>query len=45
VLVSLSRAALKGSNTPLRIGVYSGDKQLELVKTIFVGPRDDNDTH
>lgn len=45
VLVSLSRAALKGSNTPLRIGVYSGDKQLELVKTIFVGPRDDSDTH
>ena len=44
VLVALPKASLKGSNTPLKIGVYSGDKRLETVKTIFVGPREDQDS-
>ncbi len=45
VLISLPRALLKGSTTPVRIGVYSGTNHLETVKTVFVGPRDDSDTH
>jgi len=39
VLVKLPRHSLQGANTPLLIGVYSGDELIETVKTAFVGPR------
>ncbi|NJM55549.1 MAG: cytochrome c oxidase accessory protein CcoG [Verrucomicrobiae bacterium] len=39
VLVEMDRGVLKGATTPLLIGVYSGDKRIETVKTAFVGPR------
>ncbi len=39
VLVELAPEHLAGSTTPLKIGVYSGDRRLETVKTAFVGPR------
>jgi cytochrome c oxidase accessory protein FixG len=39
VLVKLPRNSLQGANTPLVIGVYSGDELIETVKTAFVGPR------
>jgi cytochrome c oxidase accessory protein FixG len=39
VLIELSPNVLTGVNTPIQVGVYSGDKLLETVKTIFVGPR------
>ncbi len=39
VLVELDPAHLDGSTTRLEIGVYSGDRLLETVKTAFIGPR------
>ena len=39
VLIGLQPSQLKGPNTPLTIGVYSGDRRIETVKTSFVGPR------
>ena len=41
VLIELSPDQVKGGSTPLLIGVYSGDKKLQTIKTGFVGPRDD----
>lgn len=41
LLIELDPQALRGGTTPLVVGVYSGDKRLETVKTVFVGPRDD----
>jgi cytochrome c oxidase accessory protein FixG len=41
LLIELAPEALRGGTTPLVVGVYSGDKRLERVKTVFVGPRDD----
>jgi cytochrome c oxidase accessory protein FixG len=40
-LVELEPSALKGSSTRLTVGVYSGGKRLETVKTVFAGPRHD----
>ena len=40
VLVELDPKDLPSSVTKLRIGVYSGDRLLETVKTGFIGPRD-----
>jgi cytochrome c oxidase accessory protein FixG len=42
VLVKLDPARLTGGNTRLIVGVYSGARRLETVKTSFVGPRNDN---
>jgi len=37
--VDLSGDLLKGMETKLKIGIYSGDRLLETVKTSFMGPR------
>ena len=39
VLIKLPPEAMTGAKTKLEIGVYDGDKQLEIIKTVFVGPR------
>jgi cytochrome c oxidase accessory protein FixG len=39
VLIELPPAVLKPGQTPLKIGVYSRDKLLETVDTVFIGPR------
>ena len=41
VLIELPPTELRGGSTPLVIGVYSGDKRLQTLKTGFIGPRDD----
>lgn len=38
ILVELDSTRLQGRRTPLRVAVYSGGKELETVKTMFVGP-------
>jgi hypothetical protein len=42
VLIKLPPAAMTGGKTKLQIGVYEGNKQLEVIKTVFVGPRGKN---
>ncbi len=39
VLIELQPQTLKGHTTPLKVGVYSGERRIETVKTAFVGPR------
>lgn len=39
VLIALSADQLKGGSVPLKVGVYSNDKLLETVDTVFIGPR------
>ena len=39
VLVELAPEKLASGNTPLKVGVYSGTKQVEVIDTIFIGPR------
>jgi len=39
VLVELEPSALKSGTTPIVVGVYSGGKQLQTLKTAFIGPR------
>lgn len=39
VLVQFPPAQLDGATTKLRVGVYSGGKKIQTVKTVFVGPR------
>jgi cytochrome c oxidase accessory protein FixG len=39
VLIELDPAAMKSGTTPLVIGVYSGRKKIETLKTAFIGPR------
>ena len=39
VLIELDPAAMKSGATPLVIGVYSGGKKMETLKTAFIGPR------
>jgi len=39
VLIEMDPAQLQGPSTPLRVGVYTGDKLIETVKTVFIGPR------
>lgn len=39
ILISMPKAALDGATTKLRVSVYSGDKKMQTVKTIFTGPR------
>jgi len=41
VMIELAPEQLKGSGTPLVIGVYSNGNLLETIKTVFVGPRPD----
>jgi cytochrome c oxidase accessory protein FixG len=39
LLIALSPDVINGSNTKLKVGVYSKGKRLETVNTVFVGPR------
>ncbi len=39
VLIELEPSAMKSGATPLVLGVYSGGKKLETLKTAFIGPR------
>jgi hypothetical protein len=39
VLVEIAPDKLASGNTPIRVGVYLSGKQVEVLKTIFVGPR------
>lgn len=39
VLIELSATNISGGKTPLIIGVYEGEEQLETLRTTFVGPR------
>jgi len=39
LLVELDSAAMKSGTTPVVIGVYSGGKKLQTLKTAFIGPR------
>ena len=40
ILVDLAPTVLRGPTTTLKIGVYSGGKLVQTVRTVFVGPRD-----
>lgn len=40
VLIRANPSDLSGPKTTLKIGVYSNDRLLETVETVFVGPRD-----
>lgn len=39
VLIQMPEKMLTGATTKIRIGVYSGGKKMQTVKTVFVGPR------
>jgi cytochrome c oxidase accessory protein FixG len=39
VLIEISPQELASGKTPVRVGVYSGGKRIETLKTIFIGPR------
>jgi hypothetical protein len=39
VLIQLGTEVLTGNTTKLKVGVYSGGKRVQTVKTVFVGPR------
>jgi cytochrome c oxidase accessory protein FixG len=39
VLIELAPGILKPGTTPLTIGVYSADKRLQTIETLFIGPR------
>jgi len=39
VLIEIAPDKLASGNTPVSVGVYSVDKKLETIKTIFIGPR------
>jgi cytochrome c oxidase accessory protein FixG len=41
VLIELAQQNMLPGNTPLVIGVYSGNRKIETLKTAFIGPRDD----
>jgi hypothetical protein len=39
ILIELPSEVVTGPRTKLKIGVYSGGKQIQMVQTMFVGPR------
>lgn len=39
IIVELNSTNLTGATTKLRIGVYTGGKRVQTVKTVFIGPR------
>ncbi len=43
VLIDLNRSVMKPAKTALVVGVYSGGKKLETLKTAFIGPRNDTE--
>jgi cytochrome c oxidase accessory protein FixG len=42
VLIQLGPDALTGASTKLKVGVYSKGKRLDVINTVFIGPRDDS---
>ena len=42
VLIELDPSVMKRGTTPVKVGVYSGERRLETLKTGFIGPRDDS---
>jgi cytochrome c oxidase accessory protein FixG len=42
VLIGLDAVVLKPGKTPLVVGVFSGNRRIETLKTTFIGPRDDS---
>ena len=42
LLIEMEKSALTAASTKLRIGVYSNNKRLETVKTVFAGPRNNS---
>lgn len=45
ILIVLDKSVLKSGTTPVVVGVYSGGKRIQTIKTSFIGPRDDMDDH
>lgn len=41
VLIELDRKEMMSGTTPLQVGVYSKGRRLQMLKTGFIGPRDD----
>jgi hypothetical protein len=41
MLIELESTAMKPGTTPVVVGVYSQGRRIELLKTGFIGPRDD----
>jgi hypothetical protein len=39
VLIALPPELVKGGTVPLKVGIYSNNKLLETVDTVFIGPR------
>jgi hypothetical protein len=39
VLMEIAPDKLSSGNTSVRVGVYAAGKQIETIKTIFIGPR------
>jgi cytochrome c oxidase accessory protein FixG len=39
VLIELEASAMKSGTTPIQVGVYSGGKKIQTLKTAFIGPR------
>jgi cytochrome c oxidase accessory protein FixG len=39
VLIEIAPEKLASGNTPLVVGVYSGEKRIDKIKTVFIGPR------
>ncbi len=42
VLVDLEPSVMKSGTTPIRVGVYANGRRLEMLKSAFIGPRDDS---
>jgi cytochrome c oxidase accessory protein FixG len=42
VLIELDASVMKRGTTPVKVGVYSGERRLETLQTGFIGPRDDS---
>jgi cytochrome c oxidase accessory protein FixG len=41
VLIELDKNQLKGAKTPIVVGVYASGRRMQMLKTAFIGPRDD----
>jgi polyferredoxin len=39
VLIELEASRLSGGKTPVEIGVYVGGRQIDVLRTVFIGPR------
>jgi hypothetical protein len=41
VLIELDPALTRRGSVPVRVGVFSGERRLQTLRTAFIGPRDD----